>query len=205
MYFWQMSGSKKKNMTNLLNTFNDFLKSIDLRKYREKYALIKLVELDMPRHLRPIPLLYEEYWDKKRDFLPFEEFYKRYADSLRESLNDFRIKNMFSKETFHRGLPARIYRTWASLLTQIQGGYVAEDLYGDGMIEMSAELDYQGIDMRINSPHKTVNIQIKKETVSREVRTAWQFTRNNHTVVQLVYEVPGCEPFNKNGKEKHSF
>ena len=39
---------------------------------------------------------------------------------------------------------------------------------------MSAELDYQGIDIRINCNNQILNIQIKKETMSREVRAPWR-------------------------------
>ena len=87
---------------------------------------------------------------------------------------------MFSVETFYRGLPARIYRTWASLLTQIQGGYAAEEIYGEKNVVMSAELDYQGIDMKFIYKKEEINIQIKKETLSREVRMPWQFTKKNN-------------------------
>ena len=40
-----------------------------------------------------------------------------------------------------------MYRTWASLLTQIQGGFVANSIYKK--VLMSADLDYSGIDMQI--------------------------------------------------------
>ena len=82
---------------------------------------------------------------------------------------------MFSKETFYRGLPAGIYRIWASLLTQIQAGYVAKSMYPK--VEMSADLDYKGVDIRIFIDQKKaeyINIQIKKESVSREVRQPWK-------------------------------
>ena len=79
-------------------------------------------------------------------------------------------------------MPARIYRTWASLLTQIQGGYVAATMYR--RVDMSADLDYAGIDMRIVvDDAQSINVQVKKETMSREVRALWktdEARRANH-------------------------
>ena len=112
---------------------------------------------------------------------------------------------MFSEETFYRGLPARIYRTWASLLTQIQGGYAAEEIYGRGNVAMNADLDYSGIDMRLTDGNDIVNIQIKKETMSREVRAPWQGMRQKQKIVFVVYEVPGCDPLTKTGKPSKPF
>ena len=184
---------------------NEFLESIDLVLYRDKYAHIKLVELDMPRNIRPIPLLYREYWMRREDYPTFEKFYAIYAEELGSELEIFRQQAMFSEETFCRGLPARIYRTWASLLTQIQGGYAAEEIYGVGNIEMSTELDYQGVVMRITDDDNTINIQIKKETLSREVRTPWHSMKNNIPLVNLTYEVPGCGPLTRTGRNSVPF
>lgn len=112
----------------------------------------------MPKNIRPIGLLYECYWDNF-NLLSYEDFYAKYSQKLCEELEEFRKQTMFSKETFYRGLPARIYRTWASLLTQIQGGYVAGSIYPK--VEMSADLDYASIDIRIFTsinPDKYINI-----------------------------------------------
>lgn len=184
---------------------NAFLGGIDLAGYRNKYAHIKLVELDMPRSIRPIPFLYREYWERRVNYPTFEKFYTLYAKELRLQLEEFRQVTMFSEETFYRGLPARIYRTWASLLMQIQGGYAAEEIYGTGAIEMSADLDYRGVDMRIADGDKIINIQIKKETMSREVRTPWHSMKKQISIVNLTYEVPGCDPLTKTGKESVPF
>lgn len=184
---------------------NEFLGGIHLARYRNKYAHIKLVERDMPRTIRPIPFLYREYWTRRENYPDFESFYATYAEELRPDLEAFRQSSMFSEETFYRGLPARIYRTWASLLTQIQGGYVAEEIYGEGNIEMSTELDYSGIDMRITDGEQIINIQIKKESVSREIRAPWHNTRNQIRIVNLIYQVPGNDPLTKSGRERVPF
>lgn len=183
-----------------LKNMNAFLGGVDLPKYREKYARIKLVELDMPRHIQPIRHLYREYWERRARFPSYENFYGMYSGELAKELETFRKEAMFSKETFYRGLPARIYRTWASLLTQIQGGYAAEIIYGKGSVSMRAELDYAGIDMQIADGAGTVNIQVKKESMSREIRAPWQFTRKQTKIVVVTYEVPGKGPLTKTGK-----
>lgn len=184
---------------------NEFLGSVDLSKYRNKYARIKLVELDMPRNIQAIQHLYDEYWVRRSDYNTFENFYEIYATDLKSELEEFRRKMMFSNETFYRGLPARIYRTWASLLTQIQGGYVAEDVYGPNSVEMSAPLDYKGIDMRINDGGKIINVQIKKVSVSREVRAPWHGLKYGERIINITYEVPSCTPLTSKGKPRVPF
>lgn len=188
-----------------LARFNDFLASIDLTKYRSQYAHIKLVELDMPKHIRPMNHIYREYWTERNHFPLFEEFYEIYSSELARPLKIFRKETLFSKETFERGLPARIYRTWASLLTQIQGGYVAETIYGKGTVHMSAELDFSGIDLTIKTEKADINIQIKKETLSREVRTPKPITKRGVKIVNITYEVPGVDPTTPTGKESVPF
>lgn len=191
-------------MTDLDN-MNAFLLSVDLARYREKYSRIKLVELDLDRNIQAIRHIYQEYWENRTDFPSFDRFYDLYAHDLRKEIEAFRKEKMFSEETFYRGLPARIYRTWTSLLTQVQGGYVAEQIYGQGNVEMSADLDYAGIDMRLTDGDEIINIQIKKETVSREVRAPWQKLRNKGKIIMVVYEVPGSKLFLKNGSPNVPF
>lgn len=187
-------------MTNKLEKFNDFLSQIDLEKYRSKYSKIKLVELDLPKNIQAIKLLYKCYWDNFNLF-DYDDFYSFYSTGLANELEEFRKKQMFSEETFYRGLPARIYRTWASLLTQIQGGYVANSIYPK--VDMSADLDYSGIDMRIYTNLKNnqyINIQIKKETVSREVRTPWIGLKNGEQITNITYEIIYRSPLTPTGR-----
>lgn len=203
MFCWQTAGLKAKEMKpGAADGINRFLGGVDLAGYRAKYSRIKLVELDMPRAVQPISFLYREYWQRRENYPRFEDFYRMYSGELEAQLEEFRRETMFSRETFCRGLPARIYRTWASLLTQIQGGYAAEDIYGAGGVEMSAALDYRGIDMKINDGKRVVNIQIKKETMSREVRAPWHGLKKGVPIVNLTYEVPGCDPLKKDGEER---
>ena len=186
-----------------LEKFNSFLAKINLEKYRSKYSKIKLVELDLPRNIQAIRLLYQCYWHNV-NLLDYDDFYSLYITSLQNELEEFRKNQMFSKETFYRGIPARIYRTWASLLTQIQGGYAANSIYPK--IDMSADLDYSGIDMRIYTDfinlknNKYINIQIKKETVSREVRAPWVGLKGGEQITNITYEVTRYSPLTPTGK-----
>jgi len=50
----------------MLNKFEKFLQSVDLNAYRGKYRPIKLVEMDLPKDVQAISLLYKIYWDEKR-------------------------------------------------------------------------------------------------------------------------------------------
>ena len=192
-------------MSNCEN-FERFLQGINLDLYREKYARIKLVELDMPKFIRPIDHLYREYWERRAKYPDFDSFYRIYRHELSPDIEAFRDECLFSEETFERGLPARIYRTWASLLTQIQGGYAAESLYGVGNVRMSAPLDYNGVDIQLQTEQGEINIQIKKETLSREARQPKPKKRKEIKIVEITYEVPGCAPVTpKTGRPSQSF
>ncbi len=187
-----------------LESFEEFLGSIDLEKYRKQYSPIKLVELDLPREVQSLPHIFQCYWENKSDWLLFEEFYKKYGDDLSVQIEEFRKKSLFSKETFYRGLPARTYRTWASLLTQIQGGYLAEKIYGKNNVVMSAELDWKGVDFRVLKGNSEVNMQIKKKTMSREVRAPYKDMKYEMEIRGIVYAVPGNR-YKKNGEERKPF
>lgn len=44
-----------------LQQFTGFLKTIDLKRYRKEYASIKIVEMDLPKDVQAIILLYRVY------------------------------------------------------------------------------------------------------------------------------------------------
>ncbi len=185
----------------LLDKFEKFLKSVDLNAYREKYRPIKLVEMDLPKEIQAIAMLYEVYWDQKK-FLNYDEFYKEYLNTHKKELEVFREKITMCKDCFYRGLPARIYRTWASIITQIHAGYVAESVFGDETVAMSAELDHQGADFQVSYKNKILNYQVKKATFSREVRKEKQSKNQiKGEFIDIKYEVPSDDYF-KNPKKK---
>jgi hypothetical protein len=185
----------------LLDKFEKFLKSVDLNAYRAKYRPIKLVEMDLPKEIQAIEMLYKVYWDQKK-FLDFEDFYKEYLSSKKLEIESFRQKITMCKDCFYRGLPARIYRTWASIITQIHAGYVAESVFGDRTVSMSAELDHQGADFQVVYKNRILNYQVKKATFSREVRKEKQSKKQiKGEFIDIKYEVPSDDYF-KNPKKK---
>ena len=185
----------------LLNKFEKFLQLVDLNAYREKYRPIKIVEMDLPKEIQAIAILYQVYWDQKK-FLNYDDFYKEYLKKYKTEIETFRQKITMCKNCFYRGLPARIYRTWASIITQIHAGYVAESVFGDGTVTMSAELDHQGADFQVAYKNKILNYQVKKTTFSREVR---QEKKSKNQIkgefVDIKYEVPSDDYF-KNPRKK---
>ena len=191
----------KKN----LEQFNIFLKSIDLESYRKRFLPIKIVEMDMPKNVQAISLLYKTYWDEKR-FISYDDFFKEYLFNLKKEIETFRQKTTLCKKCFYRGLPARIYRTWASLITQIHAGYVAEAVFGYGSVEMSEELDHQGADFRVSYKNKKLNYQVKKETFSREVRKQKiSKTKLDGEFIDILYIVPSKDIFNDPKTKKGEF
>src|SRR3989338_254599 len=132
-----------------LKEFERFLVSIDLKSYRQKYLAIRIVEMNLPKDIQAINLLYKVYWDEK-EFLSFEKFYERYLKEYTANIQTFQKKTGMCEECFNKGLTARIYRTWASIVTQIHSGYVAESVFGPESVKMSEELDHNGADIQVN-------------------------------------------------------
>jgi hypothetical protein len=178
-----------------LEQFDEFLQNVDLGGYREKYRPIKIVEMDLPKDIQAISMLYKVYWEDK-NLLDFDSFFKEYLKEKNKELENFRVKTTMCKDCFYRGLPARIYRTWASIITQIHGGYVAESVFGEGTVAMSEELDHQGADFQVTYKGTKLNYQVKKETHSREVRKQKVTkTKIDGEFVDILYNVPGRDVF----------
>ena len=163
----------------LAQKFSDFLQSVDLKFYRAKYRPIKIVEMDLPKEIQAIDLLYKIYWNEK-EFLSFEKFYEEYLKEYNANIKKFQEKTGMCEKCFSKGLPARIYRTWASIITQIHAGYVAESVFGENTVAMSSELDHQGADFQVRYKNKILNYQVKKKSFSREVRQEKPKARTNH-------------------------
>ena len=174
-----------------LQEFTEFLKTVDLKEYRKKYASIKIVEMDLPKDIQAIILLYRVYWVEK-NFISFEDFYERYLEEKKEMIETFRIKTTMCKDCFTRGLKARIYRTWAGLITQIHAGYVAESVFGRGSVEMSRELDSLGADIRVNYKGHFLNYQVKKASFSGVMsrRPLPRDKKLKGEPIDIYYEVP---------------
>lgn len=189
-------------MSDLIR-FNEFLLGIDLVGLREKYRPIKLVELDMPKNVQALKCVYEQYWDNRNGWSDYEEFFGIYRNSIHEILEEWRKECGFSEETFYRGLPARIYRTWASLLTQIQGAYVAEDIYGKGKVEMGVSIDHSGKDLIIElGEGMRFPVQIKKESWRKE---AVRRSGTGPKFIRVDYAVPAGEKYKKDGSVRKPY
>ncbi len=136
-------------------------------------------------------MFYRVYWDQKK-FLSFEDFYKEYLNSQKVEIESFRKRTTMCEDCFYRGLPARIYRTWASIITQIHAGYVAESVFGEGTVSMSEELDHQGADFQVRYKGKILNYQVKKKSFSGEVRRGKGGVKNKieGEFIDINYEVP---------------
>jgi len=189
--------------------FEKFLGTVDLVGYRKKFMPIKIVEMDLPKEIQALDLLYKIYWDKRR-IVPYEQFYEEYRKLYRKNLELFRNKTQMCRTCFYKGLPARIYRTWASIITQIHAGYVAESVFGDGSVGMSSELDHQGADFRVTYKGKKLNYQVKKETFSREVRAEKKPKKQlDGEFIKIVYKVPNfdiiLDPYKKMGELRKAF
>ena len=186
----------------LVQKLDNFLKSVDLKAYRDKYRPIKIVEMDMPKDVQAIKMLYKVYWDQKR-FLSFEDFYQEYLNSQKTEVESFRKRTIMCEDCFYRGLPARIYRTWASIITQIHAGYVAESVFGEGTVAMSEELDHQGADFQVVYKNKILNYQVKKKSFSGEIRRGKGGVKNKieGEFIDINYEVPSGDYF-ENPKKK---
>ena len=77
-----------------LEKFDKFLQTVPLKDYRKKYSSIKIVEMDLPKEIQAINLLYKVYWEEKK-FISFEKFYERYLEEKKELLEKFRKKKHF--------------------------------------------------------------------------------------------------------------
>jgi len=191
-----------------LQEFTEFLKSVELGRYRKQYAHIKIVEMDLllPKELckkfnvgrmdiQAINLLYKVYWEDK-NFISFDEFYEIYLKEKKELLEAFRKYVEMCSDCFYKGLKARTYRTWAGLITQIHAGYVAESTFGKGSVQMSRELDSMGADIRVNYKGHKLNYQVKKASFSGVMsRKPLPRKAIEGEPVDIYYEVPNSDIF----------
>lgn len=200
--------------------FTNFLKSVDLQGYRKKYAHIRIVEMDLNlpksvciklevnrQDIQAINLLYRIYWEKKK-FISFDQFYEIYLKEKKILLEVFRKHVEMCEKCFYKGLKARIYRTWAGLITQIHGGYVAQTVFGEKNVFMSRKLDSMGADIQVRYKDMVINYQVKKESFSgvKSGKPERISKELDGTPEVLYYEVPNSDifdkPITKRGDEK---
>lgn len=200
-----MAGNKKKGdiMKNLLKDlekYRDFLQTIPLNEYREKLKDIKWVEQDLPKEMLPLASIFKHYWEE-RQFLNFDEWFETFWKELntnpqsKEALRQFK-RYYFDKNNdgwFKKGFKARMYRTWVSVLTQLDFCYMFEYICArEGknlQLEANAELDARGIDARVND----IGFQIAKISQRKEARTVGE----KKAVVTIPYAVFNIEEFER--------
>ena len=185
---------------SLLKEFETFLSSLNLQKYRETYTKYKTVELNLAKEILPLRHIYKEYWHKHSNWKDYEQFYDSYYQDLQKKIENFRDKYFFSKETFKMGFKARIYRTWVSLLTQIQGAYVCAGFCGLENVKMNPSDDMLGKDIVIEMGRKEKVIQIKKKSNRQDFKRG-----KKGQYIEIVYEVPPKNKILKNGEKSKPF
>lgn len=189
-------------MRYTLEKFTKFLREVNLTEYRTKYKDIKTVEMDLPKNIQALPTMYHVYWDVEDNGpdmpLSFDDFYQKYFNECKTNIELFWNKTGFGKECdcFLKGLKARIYRTWASLITQIHAGYVAETVFGQGSVLMSSNLDHQGIDILVKYKNQDIKIQIKKESKRPEILRMRDEGDIIDNIYQIWYIVPTDNDYN---------
>jgi len=184
-----------KNPIGDLKKYRNFLASIPLDKYREELKDVKWVEQDLPREILPLASIYRYYWEE-RQFLTFDVWFECFWAELnnnpqsREALKSFK-KYFFDKDNdgwFKRGFRARMYRTWISVLTQLDFCYMFEYVCAkEGknlQLECNAELDIKGIDAKVND----ICFQVTKISQRKEARTAGKKKRLV-TILYVVYDI----------------
>lgn len=142
-----------------LDSYRSFLKGLPIAKY-ESYKKIKWVEQDLPKEMLPLASIFKNYWFT-RNYLDFESWFAQFWEELhsnplsREALRQFKDYHFdgADEEWFKHGFRGRMYRTWMSVLTQIDFYYifhcVCERQRKEIAFEANAELDRRGIDLRV--------------------------------------------------------
>lgn len=198
-----MGSGKKVTMKNFeqdLIKYRNFLETIPLQRYREELKDIKWVEQDLPKELLPLNSIFKFYWEK-REFLDFESWFENFWKEINEDPNTAKVLKWFKKYYFDKddngwfkkGFKARMYRTWVSVLTQLDFCYLFEFLsvrMGKKIaLECNADLDKRGIDARINN----INFQITKISQRKEAKVMPQ----KKEIIVVPYPVFDIEDFKR--------
>ena len=162
-----------------LTRYRKFLETISLSRYRDEFQKVKWVEQDLPNEMLPLRSIYKYYWEN-RNFLDFESWFNSFWEELHTNEESLRVVKEFKKYFFDKnndgwfkkGFKARMYRTWISMLTQLEFcymiSYVAEKQNKTLNLECNADLDRKGIDLKIGN----IGFQVAKVSQRKEARTA---------------------------------
>lgn len=189
-----------ENAARALHSYREFLESIQLDEYREKFRIVKWVEQDLPRDLLPQWSIFKHYWHEQ-NFLDFDSWFEDLWEELNSNtvslsaLKDFK-KYYFDKNNdgwFKLGFKARMYRTWTAVLTQLDFCYMLArvcDKHGSKIkLEANAELDISGIDLRVGS----IDFEVGKLTQRKEARSAAIARKDRIRIPYAVFNVDEYE------------
>jgi hypothetical protein len=186
--------------TNL--DFISFLKTIDLETGRNNFSKNKSVEEDLPHEIQILSDIYEIYWIEKK-FINFNQFISLVISEKELLLKEYNLKRNGNSPyaesaylAFKDGWVARQYRTWTSILTQIQLAYLFEENYPQNKVLMSEELDRSGVDIRVIGIN---DYGVKKLSSRQDMQKIKRLEKNG--VIPITYEVPSQDIL-KNPKTK---
>jgi hypothetical protein len=166
-----------KDTQNDLIRYRKFLETIPLSKFREEFKEVKWVEQDLPNEILPLASIYKHYWETK-DFLDFDSWFEDFWNEIHSDNEKLKVLKHFKKYYFNidddgwfkKGFKARMYRTWISMLTQLDFTYALADKIKEGnkdfKIECNEELDRKGVDVKIGN----IGFQIAKISQRKEAR-----------------------------------
>ncbi len=165
--------------------YRRFLRTIDLKYYRDLFKDRKYVEQDLPKDVvdEILSSIYEYCWFK-REFRSFDTWFEILWDKVRNlrSFNDFIWKYWHMRlgreiewdEWFKMGFKARMYRTWTAILTQLDFCYtmacVVERSQLNLKLQSSAHLNKEGVDLRVVVSDKIIDFQVHKVSERKEAR-----------------------------------
>jgi hypothetical protein len=181
-----------------LRKYREFLESIPLEKYREEFKDVKWVEQDLPKEILPLASIFKHYWED-REFLDFEKWFEEFWEEIntspesKKALEEFKRyffnKSLEENDWFKKGFKARMYRTWISVLTQLDFCYMFEYVCAkEGknlQLECNAELDAKGIDAKVND----IGFQVAKISQRKEARSG----ERKKTIITIPYAVFNIE------------
>jgi len=185
-----------KDVFKNLELYRKFLENIPLDKFREEYIKVKWVEQDLPKEILPLASIFRNYWDEM-NLLDFEDWFENFWGELHQNeerllaLKNFK-KYYFDKNNdgwFKLGFKARMYRTWVSVLTQLDFCYVfvyVSDKQNKNLkLEANAELDRKGIDARVGD----IDFQVAKISQRKEARPGVSGKKKKITIPYAVFNI----------------
>jgi hypothetical protein len=160
------------------------------------------VEQDLPKEILPLASIFKHYWEDRK-FLDFDEWFEEFWEEIntspesKKALEGFKRyffnKSLEENGWFRKGFKARMYRTWVSVLTQLDFCYMFEYICAkegkDLQLECNAELDAKGIDAKVND----IGFQVAKISQRKEARTVG----SKKTIITIPYAVFNIEEFEK--------